>query len=129
MTNGGLPWRVLVVDDETDLRVLVRLTLECDDRLEVAGMASSADEALAMAESLSPDLVILDQMLGGPLTGLDVAARLRATNPAIRIILFTAAEEFLGHHESVDFAMSKTDIEVLPHASRMLLESAAAVRA
>lgn len=82
-TNGRI-WNVLVVDDEADLRALVRLTLEFEDDLRVIATAADPDEAVRAAAEVRPDLVILDQMLGGPVTGLQVADKLRAEHPAAR---------------------------------------------
>ena len=106
----GRVWRVLVADDQADLRRLMILSLEFDERLEVVAEASSGAEAIAMAADVRPDLAILDQMLG-PVTGLDVADQLRATLPSVRLILFSAAR----HEEDlvagrVDELVTKTEI-------------------
>lgn len=109
--GDGCVWRVLIADDEADLRRLMTMALEFDDRLEVVGQASSGAEALALAHDLRPDLAILDQMLGGPVTGLDVAGQLRATHPSMKLIIFSAAsheDDLLAGR--VDELVTKTDI-------------------
>jgi len=67
--------RILVVEDEAivALDIQTRLT-----RLgfEVAGHASTAAEALALAESSHPDLVLMDVLLPGPKDGIDTAGEL-----------------------------------------------------
>jgi CheY-like chemotaxis protein len=68
--------KVLFVEDEPDIRDLVRMTLEMDAH-EVAA-ARTAEEGLELSLSLSPDLILMDVALGGPVDGLEVTRRLRA---------------------------------------------------
>lgn len=84
--------RVLVVDDEPDLRQLLRWLLELDDRC--GGIAEAADGPTAVreAEKLEPNAVILDFMLGDA-TASDVLPSLRAACPNARIVVYTAAPE------------------------------------
>ena len=83
--------RVLLVDDEPDMRMLVRLTLERTDDIEVVGEAPSGLEALEQITSLGPDVVLLDQMMPGGMTGIETAERLRtAGEKAPVLVLFTA---------------------------------------
>ena len=116
-------WRVLVADDEADLRRLMTMALEFEERLEVVASASDGAEAIALAQDLRPDLAILDQMLGGPVTGLDVAGHLRATQPHIKLILFSAAsheDDLLAGR--VDELVTKTDISDLGDIALRVLE-------
>jgi DNA-binding NarL/FixJ family response regulator len=115
-------WSVLIVDDEPDLRALVRLTLQFEDGLEVVGMASDADEAVACVESTSPDLVVLDHLLGGPVTGLQVADLVRSLRPGTRVILFSAADAVIDLRDGrVDAVVSKMDLVTLPEVARRVL--------
>ena len=68
------PARVLVVDDHEGFRAVARALLEGDGLLVVAEAADGA-EALAAAERLRPDLVLLDVHLPD-LDGFDVSVRL-----------------------------------------------------
>jgi DNA-binding response OmpR family regulator len=84
--------RVLVVDDEKDLVELISFNL-ARNGYEIL-TAHSGNEALEIATSQLPDIIVLDLMLPG-LSGLDVARRLKAepkTN-AIPIIMLTAKGE------------------------------------
>jgi DNA-binding NarL/FixJ family response regulator len=115
-------WRVLVADDEADLRKLMAMTLEFDDRLEVVASAGSGDEAIALAGTVDFDLAVLDQMLGGPLTGLDVADALRAADPGVRVILFSAADHVLDLDTGrIDALVPKTDIGDLAEIAHRVL--------
>lgn len=119
----GARWKVLVVDDEPDLRELIRLTLEFDDRLEVVRSVPSIADALDSAGH-DIDLVVLDHWLGGPLTGLDVATRLRESAPGARIVLFTAADAVYDRHHEVDAVVLKTNLVDLTNVAVNLLEAA-----
>jgi two-component system, OmpR family, alkaline phosphatase synthesis response regulator PhoP len=83
---------VLIVEDEEDIRELLSYTL-IREGYQVATVASG-EEALAVAEAKTPDLVLLDLMLPG-LDGLTVCRKLRA-NPktaGVAIIMLTAKGE------------------------------------
>jgi DNA-binding NarL/FixJ family response regulator len=120
--SGGRVWSVVVVDDEEDLRRLVQLTLQFDDELRVVAVARDADEALALVRETAPDLVVLDHLLGGPVTGLQVAGRLRVDLPATRVILFSAGDAVIDIRDSsVDAVVSKMDLGTLPDVARRVL--------
>ena len=83
--------RVLLVDDEPDMRMLVRLTLERTDDIEVVGEAASGLEAIDLVGEHATDVLLLDQMMPGGLTGLETAERMRESGQDVPIIvLFTA---------------------------------------
>lgn len=125
MTDGGegvRGWNVLVVDDEADLRTLVRLTLEFEDDLMVVTTVAGASEAVAAAAAMPPDLVILDQMLGGPVSGIQVAEQLRAIHPRTRVIIFSAAQDVIDLRDGrFDAIVPKMHINELPGIIRRML--------
>jgi DNA-binding response OmpR family regulator len=88
MTNQGTPL-VLVADDEEDIRALVAF------RLQRAGYevitAADGAEALTLATTRLPDLIVLDMMMPKA-TGLEVTRSLRAQDSTkeIPVILLTA---------------------------------------
>lgn len=85
--------RILIVEDQADLRKLMALTLG-GDRYELAEAVDGA-VALEQCERFKPDLVLLDLMLPGELDGIDVCHRIRA-HPDLRgtrIVLLTAADQ------------------------------------
>lgn len=59
---------------------------------EVVGMAGDGDEAVALVERLSPDLVLMDVAMPG-LTGLQATRRLAASRPRTAIVMLTASED------------------------------------
>jgi two-component system alkaline phosphatase synthesis response regulator PhoP len=85
--------KILVVDDEADIRELVRLNL-AREGYEVLD-CESGEQALSMARSKSPDLIVLDLMLPG-IDGLEVCKKLKAdpkTAPIPIVILTAKGEE------------------------------------
>jgi CheY-like chemotaxis protein len=83
--------RILICDDDVNLRLLVRVVLEDDYEFSEA---SDGTEALELARRLKPDLVILDIMLPGQ-NGLDLLEELRR-DPRLRavpMIVLTASPE------------------------------------
>jgi two-component system nitrate/nitrite response regulator NarL len=81
---------LVVVEDEPDMRLLIRTVLAAERDLQVAGEAADADTAIRAAAELQPALVVLDHGLDGSMTGLEAAPLLRAAAPHAKILLFTA---------------------------------------
>lgn len=84
--------RILIVEDNPDLRLLVRTTFETGDGAYDIEEAENGEEALQAVENRKPDLVVLDVMMPGQLDGLEVCARLksRAEWEDIRVVMLTA---------------------------------------
>src|SRR4051794_29182651 len=82
--------KALIVDDEADMRLLLRLAITTEnDGLEVVGEASSGEEAIRLRPDLEPDVVVLDHRMPG-LTGLETARQLLRDEPALPIVLYSA---------------------------------------
>ncbi len=83
---------ILIVEDEAPQAEMLRYNLESEGYR--TAMASDGEEGLALAESLVPDLAILDWMLPG-MSGVDLCRRLRASDAtrAVPIVLLTARGE------------------------------------
>jgi two-component system phosphate regulon response regulator PhoB len=84
--------RILVVEDEIDVALLISYNLEAEGYV-VESVARGDEAELRLAESL-PDLVILDWMLPG-LSGIEICRRLRAreTTRTLPVIMVTARNE------------------------------------
>jgi two-component system NarL family response regulator len=82
--------RVLVVDDVDLFRKGLGAALR-NDGFEICGEAAHAEAAVSEAESLQPDVVMLDILMPG-LSGLEVVEKIRAVAPAAQVIMLTASE-------------------------------------
>lgn len=86
--------RVLLVDDHQVLRDGLRHMLALEDDIEVVGEASSERTALAQAEALSPDVILMDIKMPGT-DGLELTRQIKRQRPACNIIIFTFYDEYL----------------------------------
>jgi len=89
MTGTGRNPRVLVVDDEPNIRDLVQVALKFHG-CSVA-VAASGGEALRQAGSDPPDLIVLDVMLPD-IDGFEVCRRLRSAGNDVPVIFLTARD-------------------------------------
>ena len=108
----------LIVDDENDVRSLIRLVVEtADNGLAVVGEAADGDEALDRWRTDRPVVVILDNRMPG-LTGIEVAERILAEKPEQRIILFSAYLDSdtvkAARRVGINRCLEKTQITRLP---------------
>ena len=88
---------VLVVDDDPDVALLVRMMLERRGGCSV-DVAEDGEAALALATAHPPDVVVTDIEMPG-ISGLELIDQLRARVPAVPVVVMTA-------HVSVDYAVS-----------------------
>jgi DNA-binding NarL/FixJ family response regulator len=88
--------RVVLVDDHALVRAGMRSLLGSMAQVEVVGEASSGDEALALARTLQPDVVLMDIAMKG-MTGLEAATRMREACPRARVIILSmhSGEEYV----------------------------------
>ena len=82
------PIRVLIVDDHRMFREGIRSRLEQEDNIEVVGEAASGEEALNLAAQANPTCVLLDIRMPD-MSGIDLARRLRAEWPELKILVLT----------------------------------------
>jgi CheY-like chemotaxis protein/anti-sigma regulatory factor (Ser/Thr protein kinase) len=108
---------VVVVDDEGDLRAVVRRALEVHGAFTVVGEAATGDAAIRLAATEQPDAVVLD--LGLPdLKGSEVLASIRAVAPATSIVIFSGsnlADDALKARAD-GYVVKGVDLEVLLQA-------------
>ena len=82
--------KLLVVDDVPLFRAGLVSALK-DAGLDVVGEADNAESAVAEAEALQPDLVLLDVLMPG-LSGLEVVEKITAVAPSSQVVLLTGSE-------------------------------------
>ncbi|GAB4575709.1 MAG: response regulator transcription factor [Anaerolineae bacterium] len=89
MTN---PIRVLLVDDHQVVRRGIREFLEEPGDIQVIAEAENAAQALALAASTKPDVIVLDIKLPDQ-SGIEVARIVRAQSPAVGVLILTAYDD------------------------------------
>ena len=81
--------RVAVVDDDPDVRMMLRLAVERDERLEWVAEAADAAGAVRACVEAQPDVIVLDNRMPDR-PGLEILPVLHAEIPAARIVFYTA---------------------------------------
>lgn len=82
------PISVLICDDVASLRLVLTVVCSLEDGIEVVGEAADGHAALALAESLRPNVLLLDLSMPG-LDGFDVLERLSAVAPDTRVVVLS----------------------------------------
>ena len=102
---------ILVVEDQADIRKLIRMTMEMVDR--VVHEADNGEEGLRLVRGLRPDLVLLDVMMPGSLDGYQVCQFIKQ-DPALReikVVMLTArgqqADFEMGRQAGADAYLTK----------------------
>lgn len=119
------PRRVLlVVEDDPDIAFLLKIKFNPQPDFAVEGEATNAADAIGLAQALSPDLILLDNGLDGPMTGLAASPLLKEAAPGCRIILYSASEEIREEamgNSSIDAFVLKTEVPNLVDRAREVL--------
>jgi two-component system, chemotaxis family, chemotaxis protein CheY len=118
MAIGGV--RTLIVDDDEDMRFLVRTIIEAaNEGLRVAGEAHDGPAALEEWRVGQPDVILLDQRMPG-MTGLELAERILQERPSQAIILFSAYLDDAVRQQAdelgVRACLSKDSYDQIPNA-------------
>lgn len=82
--------RVLLVDDEPEFLGWAHTLFSSSPQLEVAGLAKSGPEAIALASRIKPQVALVDINMPG-MSGFATARRLLAECPELRLLLVSAS--------------------------------------
>ena len=115
---------LVVVEDDPDVALLIETIVSLDSRFSVVGgPVATAEDALELARTTEPGIIVLDHDLAGGLTGLEAAAQIKAVSPQAKIILFTAHAELRGpaaEEPAIDAFLLKSDpLQLLQVAQRL----------
>ena len=81
--------RLVIADDHPVVRAGLRALLDGAVDIDVVGEAATPDEAVALAASLDPDLVLMDLQFGQDRTGADATRQIRSTDAAPYVLVLT----------------------------------------
>ena len=81
--------RVLVVDDDPDYRMMLRMQLEIRHGMDVVGEAGDGGEALVFVAHTRPDAMVLDLMMPG-MDGFETIVRLQDEAPDLPVVAYSA---------------------------------------
>src|SRR5438105_8028131 len=84
--------RVLIVDDSAFMRKVLETIFNSDPQLQVAGHAKDGREAVALAESLKPDVITMDINMPH-MDGLQATAQIMTTNPRPIVIVSSESRD------------------------------------
>jgi DNA-binding NarL/FixJ family response regulator len=103
--------RVLIVDDSAAMRGALRELLETDPTFQIVGFAASADEAIALAVRVKPDVVTMDLTFPRG-NGLDATRALKGFFPNVRVVVVS-----LSDGASVHRAVFEASADAFVHKS------------
>ena len=84
--------RLLLVDDHEVIRTGLRMLLESNQDLEIVGEASSGNQALEMAHTHHPDVIVMDITLPD-ISGIEATRRIKRKHPQIAVVALTIHED------------------------------------
>jgi len=109
--------RLLIVDDAVEIRRLLHVLFEKDDRFEVVGSGSDGIEAIELAGALQPDLILIDRQMPR-LGGVEAIPGISRVAPAAAVIVFTAKADAGAYHA----AMSAGALDVIEKSADDVVE-------
>jgi DNA-binding NarL/FixJ family response regulator len=105
-----MPPRILIVDDSSLIRNLLRTCFEAQSGWEVSGEAGNGQEGIAKAQQVHPNLIVLD--LSMPvMNGLDTARALSKLMPSVPLVMFTSFMTSNLERDALEAGISKVIIK------------------
>lgn len=89
--NGGSKMKVLIADDHAIVREGLRSLLEVQSDIDVAGEARTGNEVVEMAETLQPDIILMDITMPD-MNGLEATRAIKRSNPEVKVLVLTMHE-------------------------------------
>ena len=84
--------RVLLIEDLPQVAQHLQSMLAREKEVELAGVQTTSEAALIQATTEKPDIVMIDALLQGKVTGFDVAKKIREASPGTRIVMVTVPQ-------------------------------------
>ena len=120
--------RVLLVDDQSVVRRALRVRFHLEPDLEVVGEASTGSEALTLAQTLRPDVVLMDIQMP-EMDGIEATAALRRVVPQSAVVILSIHDDTQTRGRAqaagaVAFVEKRGETETLLSAIRLAAEQA-----
>ena len=116
--------RIVLADDHAVVREGLKTLIQAHPNLEVVGEAADGFQAVERVAELDPDVVVVDVSMPG-LSGAEVTRRLRAANPARRVLALTVHEDrgylrLLLDAGAAGYVLKRAAADELIHAVRVV---------
>jgi DNA-binding NarL/FixJ family response regulator len=123
--------RILVADDHPLTRDGIKAALSMDDELEVVAEACDGQEAVSLAESVRPDVVLMDVRMP-VLGGIRATRTISRTVPSARVVMLTVEETQARVGEAIQagaagYLLKDIDARELSRAVRLAAEGSAVI--
>lgn len=120
------PIRVLVVDDQELFRRGLTMLLSSEEGIEVVGEAGDGVEGTTLAETIAPDVVLLDVRMPKR-SGIEACLAIKERVPSAKIIMLTVSDEEADLYEAVKsgaagYLLKDSSIEEVAQAVRVVSE-------
>jgi DNA-binding NarL/FixJ family response regulator len=89
-TKKAKPLRVLIADDHRLFAEALQAILATDERIEVVGQAGDGGQAVELARTLDPDVVLMDVSMP-VLDGFEATREIRAADEGVRVLMLTGS--------------------------------------
>jgi len=128
MTATAPEITTLIVDDQQDIRMLLRVLIDAaNDGLKVVAEAASGREAIAEVDRVEPVVVVFDEMMP-EMSGVEAATQVRRSRPAQIMILCTAYLDDgvidRARAAGMNGWLAKQDVALLPDLIRSVVADA-----
>jgi two-component system nitrate/nitrite response regulator NarL len=114
------PIRILIVDDHAILRAGLRMLIDQNPAMKVIGVAGNSSEALALAASEQPNLIILDILLGEE-DGLTLLPELREAATNARVLVLTGLRSSESQRRAI--LAGAMGVVLKEHAAEVLIKA------
>jgi len=119
-TSAAEPIRILIVDDHAIVRAGLRMLIDQNPAMEVVGVAGNRSEALALAASEQPNLIILDILLGDD-DGLTFLPELREVAKNTRVLVLTGLRSSESQRRAI--IAGAMGVVLKEHAAEVLIKA------
>ncbi len=85
--------RVLITDDHPVFRYGLRALLDAGSQTQVVGEAAAGEQAVALAEQLQPDVILMDLNMPGAINGIEATRRIVQASPHVAVLVLTMLED------------------------------------